>query len=289
MKRRTSLEFRTRQQRSRAGIKKFTVILLAVLVVGGGLSALLFMRNYNYDLKNAFGDGTPTEETTEAPKRDIPETRYDVLLYSISSDRTRTDFLCLMRIRLPENKITLYPFSPSDRATVNGQTATYAEFLKNGGGPALMEAVKAQTGIPVSDYIGSTEDKFKAVVDRYGGFEFTVNEGITFRGDEFTLVLPQGTQNLRGDLLLKYFRYLTYHTQNGFMTQGELLTVMLRHFLNPGTIESMQTIFAYLANHLTSNISIVTFSEASANLTSLMECENIQYITVQTPEDYLNS
>lgn len=289
MRRRTSLVFQTRRQKSRAAKKKAVLVVLALLIAGGSVSALLFLKNYNYDLKSAFGGVQQTEESTEAPPRNVKEACYDVLLYCISSDRTRTDFISMMRIRVPENKITLYAFSPADQATVDGKTAAYADFVRDGGGPALIKAVEAATGIHPTCYIGSTEDKFKAVVDRYSGFDFYIGNSIDFRGNEFTLLLPEGNQNLRGDQLLKYFRYLTYHTQNGFITQGELLTTMLRDFLTPTKVEDMQEDFAYLANRLTSDISIVTFSEASSNLTALMECNSIQYVTVQTAEEYLNS
>lgn len=280
--------FSADSQRKKIKLRHFTVILLAVLIIGGSLSAFIFMKHYNFNLQSAFGEGTTaersleTESETGSVKADTED--FTLLLFCVDSERTKLSLLSLARFGFDSDSISFCSLSPDKSADFNGSTMSLAEIYNAGGAEALTDAVKSVTGVRADRYLGSTENQFKMIVNHFGGFNIIMDKTVEYRGSDFTLILPKGAQLMKGETLHRYFRYLATLGPEGFMKQSELLGLMFKTELVPEGTESMTADFSYLANHLITNTSIIDFSQVSPGIESLMLSDATSYSAVASPE-----
>ncbi len=285
MKKRQSIVFKTEKQHHAGSLKRFSAILLAILIVGGSVSFLFFLKNYNFDLKAAFGDGREETQTViqTVDTAEAGELNLDMLLYCSSSDDTALRFVCIMRTQVPENKVTMLALSPDSTATLNGTTATLSQFFKQGGAPRLIDAVEQQTSIRAHRYIGAYDEDFKSAINHFGGFTVNVESSVEYRGSDFTLILPSGKQSMRGDILHKYLRYLLTQGEDGVHRQAVVLLEAVEAMLASSRADKINSDYSYVANRLYTDISIVDFSSHSQIISTMMQGD-ITYISVSSPE-----
>ncbi len=117
------IKFRTRKQSESKSLRRFALILVAVLIFGGAVSVFAFLKNYNFDLSEVFeGTRENTEETTTASAPlNIKNVNCDILLFCGPDNRERIDFISLIKVKMPENSFTVpirQPLSP--RFTTTG-------------------------------------------------------------------------------------------------------------------------------------------------------------------------
>lgn len=60
------------------------------------------------------------------------------------------------------------------------------------------------------------------------GAQITVPERVSYKTKELSLSLMPGNQTIKGETLLKYFRYFLTPSGGGAIKQSELLCVMFR-------------------------------------------------------------
>lgn len=285
MKKRQSIVFKTEKQHHTGSLKRFSAILLAILIIGGSVSFLFFLKNYNFDLKAAFGDGREKTETVvqTVDSSEAEKFSLDMLLYCSSSDDTTLRFVCIMRTQIPENRITMLALSPDSTATLNGVTATLSQFFKQGGAPRLIDAIEQQTSIRAQRYIGAYDEDFKSAINHFGGFTVNVESSVEYRGNDFTLILPSGKQSLRGDILHKYLRYLLTQGKDGVHRQAVVLLETVEAMLSSARADKISSDYSYIANRLYTDISIVDFSSHSQMISDMM-AGDITYVSVSSPE-----
>lgn len=288
MKKSNNTLFSADSQRKKIKLRHFTAILLAVLIIGGSLSAFIFMKHYNFNLQSAFGEGTTIERSiepvTESESVSTDTEDFTLLLFCVDSERTKLSLLSLVRFCFDSDSITFCSLSP-DRSTVyNGSTLSFAQVYNLGGADALTEAVKSVTGVKADRYLGSTEGQFKMIVNHFGGVNINIDNTIEYRGDDFTLILPKGAQLLKGETLHKYFLYLATLGSESFMKQSELLGLMFQAELKPEGTDSMTADFSYLANHLITDTSIIDFSQVAPGIERIMQSDATSYSAVASPD-----
>lgn len=288
MKRSKNLVFQTEKQHSRLKLRRFTAVLLSVLILGGAASVLYFLKNYNFNLSSAFGKTSAETEThAEASTAAQPsKASRSVLLFCSDSGRKELRFVCLLRAEVPDFKITLLSLSPQTEASVGSASKTFNEFFRSGGAPKLLKAVQAATGVEPDGYLFSDDEQFKTVVNHFGGFTIPVDAPVEYRGNDFTLLLPKGNQTMKGDSLLKYFRYLLLNGDSGMRLQAEIIRKMLETMLTAARSGSIGNDYSYLANHLSTNITIVDFSAASAGIEAMMNSGKISYVIVTSADEF---
>ena len=101
--------------------------------------------------------------------------------------------------------------------------------------------------------------------------DITVPEQIEYKGTDFSLILVRGKQNLKGDSLFKYLRYLDSQGAHGRSLQASALLEMLDYVFKPSYLEKRSRIFSKLSNTLKTDLSIVDFSQTEEGVKALME------------------
>lgn len=272
------LIFRTKKERSQKQLKRFSLAIAGFIVVFGSVSLLYFLKTYNFDIKAALGaTETSVSQTQSVQPPRVGESVTDLLLYCSAADKSELYFVSVVRVMMPQGKVCICSLSPNDTAVQNGKSETLGGAYTRGGVKALKAAVESLGDVHIKRYLGSTESTFKSTVNYLGGFDIDVKAGVEYRGD-FDLLLVRGEQELKGDTLLKYIRYLGTLGQDGMLAGAGVLGEVISSALSPDYSERSQSIYSRIANTLDTDISIVDFSGASTALNSLMQKDGAQYI-----------
>ena len=151
----------------------------------------------------------------------------------------------------------------------DGKTAqeVYLESGENG----LVAAVEYSCSVNIDRYAGATETKFKSMVNYFGGFKVTVDEQINYRSEEMNLVLIKGNQNMKGDTLFKYLRYLTMNGQDGMENQAAVMIEIFENIFNESNVNKRERIYNEFANTFITDITMVDYSKAEDGIVMLME------------------
>ena len=286
------IKFRTREQSETKSLRKFAAAVIAVFVIGGAISVLLFLKNYNFDLSRVFeGKSSAQEETvTEKPVLNIKKVNCDILVFCGPENRERIDFISLVRVKMPENRFTVFSFSPSEKADYSDPSTALAQVYHDRGVDALKAAVAGYCGVTPDKYVYLNDTAFKVVADRYGPYKITVDPGVEYKGSDFVFILPKGRHTVGGDMLLKYMRCLPrIDFSKAMVTQSDIIKMILSQALVPENAGNLINSYSSLANHITTDISIMEFSEAADSVKAMMESNNIKYTTVTTAAEYIEN
>ncbi len=289
-KKNSKLIFKTKNERSIGQLKKFSLALLCFVVVFGSLSVLYFFKSYNFNLNNALGKIEPSTTEPESSTPAITQEKcVDYLFCSSSSDKTRLNFVYVVRVQMPECKVIICPLPPNTPANPEGEWHTLQELYSEGGTSALVSGAGMICQTKISHYVFSTDTSFKRAINYLGGFTVTVSENVKYRG-EFNLILVKGKQSLKGDSILKYLSYLSLlENDAGVPAQALVLRDILASTLSGDYAERKDDFFSHLSNILTTDISIVDFSAAGSSLEMLANSGKTQYICVSTPDELHNA
>ncbi|MBQ6264458.1 MAG: LCP family protein [Clostridia bacterium] len=286
------IKFRTRKQSESKSLRRFALVLAAVLVFGGAVSVFLFLRNYNFDLSEVFeGTHENSEETTTQPAPlNIKNINCDILVFCAPNNRERIDFISLVKVKMPENSFTVFSFSPSEKADYSDPSTALAQVYHDRGIDALKTAVAGYSGITPDKYVCFNDTAFKVIADRYGPYKITVDPGVEYKGSDFVFILPKGRHTMGGDMLLKYIRCLpSVDFSKAMITQSDIIKMIISAALVPENSGNLINSYSSLANHLTTDISIVEFSGVADSVKAMMESENIRYITVTSAAEYIEN
>lgn len=288
MARKKNLVFETQSRSDKGNARKFWIVLtvsvLAVLLV----SVAVILRNNDYDIDAAFGfekeTGT-TEEASEAPSSVYEAERY-FLLWCADSDRQSVHFMSLVRTELPECRVTVCSIDPySVIETTGSGSETAASILAKSGERALVDALEKAYGVDINRYIGTDETDFKTFVNYFGGLKITVPEQVEYKTEEMSLVLIKGNQNLKGDTLFKYMRYLNSLGADGKKRQSAAVLEILGGVFSPGNLNKRSRIFSQITNNMITDMTIVDFSQEEDGIVMLMQNGILQAETVEYPEE----
>ncbi len=262
MARNRNIKFRTRKQTKREQVKKFSAVLAAFVVVCLLFSFLYIYTRFDGDFSSVFsGTSQTTEEKTTNIDKAQPKSA-SLLLFCSSPDKSELRFLCVAKFSYPSCEVTLQSVLPSERITFDGKIESFASIYKKYGADSLKAAVSGHTGTEIDRYIGSADGSFKETSKLLGGFTVDIPEPITFRG-EFTLILSRGSQQISGDALVKYMRYLLIENENGLFEQSEIISQIISSVVKAEKAQKAKSIYTTLANNLETDITIVDFSQHS--------------------------
>ena len=148
----------------------------------------------------------------------------------------------------------------------------------------LVADMEAEFETQIDGYIGSDEEGFKSMINYFGGFDITVPEQITYRSGDFALTLVKGKQNMKGDTLFKYIRYLCTLDEDGRDLQADAMSEMLACVFKPSNISKCDSIFSRISNTLETDLTIVDYSSAKSGIEILVEEGFASIRTVDKPE-----
>lgn len=288
-KSRKNIIFRTQRQSSSGEMKRFAAILVVCVVGVLAISCLAILKKYDFDIKSAVGGDSETVTEGATDESALPEIYADktYLFWCADDGGEGLRFAWLINFKLPERKATACTLDTQMPLTVDGVTRTVNDIFKKSGENELVSAIESSTGIAVDGYIGSTDESFKAMINYLGGVEITVPEQIEYRGSDFTLILVKGKQNLKGDTLFKYLRYLGTLGTSGRTLRSAALLETVDGIMAPGNVEKRGRIFSKISNTLKTNLTIVDFSSAEEGVKLLMENRLLVKKTADSPEQLI--
>lgn len=286
--------FRTNRQSSDGDIKKFAAILTACVVGILAISIFAILSKYDFNVKSALGGNAESEtqvEETQAPEALIQADK-TYLFWCADSSGDRLRFAWLVNFKLPERRVTSCALDLDMRINVasdaqNGaeKTESIRSVFMTSGIKDLVAYLEADLGLEIDGYIGSDDESFKSMVNYFGGFDVTVPEQIEYKSGEFSVILVKGKQNLKGDTLFKYLRYLGTLGGRGRAMQATAVNEILDSVFRPSNAGRLGTIFSRISNTLETDLSIVEFSSSEAGIKVFAENGFTLKKTVETPEE----
>lgn len=278
-------KFKTSKQDKRGDLMRFFLAFLAFALVFGSISAVVILKHNELSLKSIFSKETTTEGGNETTAYDQPVSpvklsgKTNFLIYCSSNDFSEMYFIHIIEADMDNCVIKDRPLNP-DGKTTDGKT--YVQLLKESGAGKLVSAIEEKEGVKISKYVGSNAETFALAINYMDGLEYTVDERIEYRNSAYTLILTKGNQTIKGETLIKYFRYCKTLGVDGMRTQGKLVCAMLDSYINDNNVDKGTRIYQRLLSNLDSNSDISYFeaAEAMPTVKAFCDSENRQNSTI---------
>lgn len=278
-------KFKTSKQDKRGDLMRFFLAFLAFALVFGSISAVVILKHNELSLKSIFSKETTTEGGNETTADDQPVSpvklsgKTNFLIYCSSNDFSEMYFIHIVEADMDNCVIKDRPLNP-DGKTTDGKT--YVQLLKESGAGKLVSAIEEKEGVKISKYVGSNTETFALAINYMDGLEYTVDERIEYRNSAYTLILTKGNQTIKGETLIKYFRYCKTLGVDGMRTQGKLVCAMLDSYINDNNVDKGTRIYQRLLSNLDSNSDISYFeaAEAMPTVKAFCDSENRQNSTI---------
>lgn len=270
-------KFKTSKQDKRSDLRRFFFAFFAFALVFGSISAVVILKHNDISLRSIFSGEKETDasQETTADNQQISPVKLsgksNFLIYCAANDGSEIYFLQIVEADMDNCVLNVRPLNP-DGKTAEGKA--FAAVLKEGGVEKLVTAVEKLNNIKINKYIGSNADTFALAINYMDGFQYNVSRRIEYRNDEYTLILTKGKQTIKGETLLKYFRYCKTLGTEGLKTQGLLVCQMLDSYITPENVENGSKIFQKLLGYIDSNSNISFFEAADAMSTVKAYCNS---------------
>lgn len=274
-------KFKTARQDKRGAVYRFLGAFLAFALVFGSISVVLILKNNDFSLEDIFSHTTTAAQDSGedgASTVDLDKEltgNLNTLIYCADESGSEFYFMMIVDADMDERTFKVYPINPAN--------PEYLSSLSTGGSKALVSAVEKTEGIKIDKYVASNPNTFALAINYMGGLEYTVDERIEYRTDDYTLILTKGDQTIKGETLLKYFRYCkTLEMSAGMKKQGELICEMIDDYITTENVAKGSTIFQKVLSKLNSesDISYVEASRAMPMLRLLCESDERKPATV---------
>lgn len=269
-------------------IKKFSVILISCVLAVLVISVLAILGKYDFDVRTAVGGDSVTEESTQSAETEKAVITDDKtwLFWIEDSENGRMRIAWLVNARIPDRVLTVLPVKPSTHLDYQSRSLSVEEIRRTFGNSKLVSALESEYGIKIDGYIGSDDEGFKSMINYFGGVNINVPEQIEYRGDALTLILVKGKQNMKGDTLLKYIRYLDTLGERGMNYQASVMTQIFESVFRPSLVSKAERVYSNISNSLETNISIVDFSSMRETINAMAENGFKVKRTAETPQEF---
>ncbi len=270
-KRPKNIMFKTTKQSKGEETKKFVAILVFCVVAVLAVSIFAIVSGNSKD----DGGVTLVEEQAEI------EAEKTYLFWCADGSELR--FAWLVNVEMPERRAVVCTLDVN-RKLGGGYEESIRQVFASEGIKKLVADMEAEFETKIDGYIGSDEEGFKSMINYFGGFDITVPEQITYRSGDFALTLVKGKQNMKGDTLFKYIRYLCTLDEDGRDLQADAMSEVLACVFKPSNISKCDSIFSRISNTLETDLTIVDYSSAKSGIEILVEEGFASIRTVDKPE-----
>ena len=264
-------QFKTSTDNKKGDIRRFVIAFAAFAIVFGTISFIVILKHNNLSFREIFGDKTVSDTNVSSEVSEQSTTLKPIsgecrfLLYCSDTDINELYFLQMIDVNLSTKKIRILPLNPNGKSDSG---MSYTEILKKEGGRALADAVEKDENCTITKYIGSNENTFALAINYLNGVEYDVQNRVEYHSDDFTLILTKGKQTIKGETLIRFFRYCKTLGSEGMSTQGNLLSAMLEQYVNDENIEKSSTLIQKVMSKLNSDTDI-SYVEASQAVPSM--------------------
>lgn len=173
-----------------------------------------------------------------------------------------TDSIILATIDTQNKRISLLSIPRDTRVEdKNGKEVKINSIAGSDGPVALQQVVSNLTGLPVSGYILTNFEGFKAIIDALGGITIDVEKNMYYETGDKTdgiIDLKKGVQRLDGAKALQYarFRHDALADISRTARQQAVLKAVAKQMLQVGTIPKIPTLVPKLHDAVESNLSL---------------------------------
>ncbi len=267
-------KFNTTKQEKRKSFLRLTMIFICFALVVGTVSVAVIVKNNNSFISDLFSKETTSgvsESTTQENQLvDLGEEltgEASILLYCTDREAAEIYFMAVVNADMQNKSFEVLPLKTDNSDYINA--------LSTGGEKELVSAVQKVEGLTIDRYVASNTDTFALAINYMGGLKYSVAERIEYRTDEYTLILTKGDQTIKGETLLKYFRYCkTLDQETGLRKQADLICKMLDEYITAENVENGSTIYEKVLSKINSK-SDISYIEASKALQMLrLLCES---------------
>lgn len=283
-----NIMFKTARQSRGGDNKRFAAILIACVVAILAVSVFVILSKNDFDIKSVLGGDAPTESQPEQSVSDEAEIEASktYLLWCADDSVSELRFAWLVNFTLPERRVKLCALDTDMRLGDEENRQSIKYIFKHNGIKSLVSEMEEDFGFRIDGYIGSDDESFKSMVNYFGGFDITVPEQIDYRSGELTVILVKGKQNLKGDSLFKYIRYLGTLGERGRSLQAAALGEMLDFVFKPSNINRLGNIFSRISNTLETDLTIVDYSSAEEGIKVFAENGVALKRTSESPDEF---
>lgn len=288
-KKQKNIMFKTNRQSDRGDLKKFAAILTACVVGILAISVLGILAKNDFDVKSALGGDAETETQLEETKAVQAEIQADKTYFFWCADDSDDElrFAWLVNFKLPERTASVCALDPDMQVEAGGETLSLKKLFASSSVKSVVSYMESDFGIKIDGYIGSDDESFKSMINYFGGIDITVPEQIEYRSSEFAVILVKGKQNIKGDTLFKYLRYLGTLGERGRTLQASAMNEMLDFVFSSSNLEKRGSIFSRISNTLETDLTIVDFSSAEEGIKVFMQNGFASKKTLDSPEDFI--
>ena len=266
-------KFKTTEQDKRKNSFRFVILFLIGAILIGTVSVAVLLKNNETFLTDLLSGKQTTVSEEDVTGNQIVELPQEItgqanfLIYCTNRDSSEIYFLAMVDADMEKQGFEVHPLNPDNEA--------YITALAKGGEKELVSAVEKAEGIEIDKYVASNTDTFALAINYMGGLEYNVDERIEYRADDYTLILTKGSQTIKGETLLKFFRYCkTLDDQEGLRQQGELICKMLDSYITTKNVEKGDTIYENVLSKIDSKSDISHIEASKALQTLKLLCES---------------
>lgn len=276
--RKTKLRFDTEKNVRSLRLKRFAAAFSCFFILLAGISLLLFLSHYNFNLSAITApadEQTTTEETTVRPIPQVEGVR-NYLLVCTADDGNAVRFAGIVTADMNNKALSIKGLSTASSVSVAGCTGNFEKQLSYGGIAQLVLAAEKLSGIKIDKYVTSTDSDFRSAINYIGGVEIDVEKAIDIRTPDLTAVIGKGKQTMTGDTFLKYIR--CFEGQQA--KQAEIIAAAIEQKLTPSYLNKADRYYEKIINLTDSDISVVDFSAMKLSFEALLYGKESVTVTV---------
>ena len=262
--------FNSHKAKFDGGNKKFNIIFAASVILILIISCVAILAKNDFNLKAAVGGDieVSTEMTEETSTANLAKSDKYYLLWCADQDEKELKFLWIARMITPKVQLKVYAPSTDDMVEYEGQYYTIGNLYSIYGEKIFIDTLEKYYGIDFSAYIGSSPETFKQMINYFGGITVDLEEQIEYKGT-FNLILMKGTNTLKGELAYKYLLYAGFGSSTELSDRSEAFIQLIKKVFTQDYSQKADTIFSRIVNNMTTNITVMQYSENSELLNYL--------------------
>lgn len=263
----SKLRFDTERNVRSSRLKRFAAAFSCFFILLAGISVLLLLRHYDFNLSAAIkpADEQTTAEETTAMYTPQAEGVRSYLLVCTDDNRSAVRFATIVTADMDKNKLIITGLDTAESVSAAGYTGNFEQQLNYGGIDQLVLAAEEMSDIKIDRYVTSTDTRFRSAVNYVGGFEIDVKKAVNVRTSDLTAVISEGKQTMSGDTMLNYIRYFEGKPQ----IQAELIAEMVGQKITEENLTKADRYYERIINLIESNISVLDFSSMKLSFQAL--------------------
>lgn len=263
------LHFDTVENVRASRFRRFVLGFCCFFVLLAGVSFLIMLKYYDFDLSKMVERNQGEESTVESSEPSavnrVGGTR-NYLLICTADDGNSLRFATIVRADMDASELSLLPIPVWATVDVAGFSGTLEQQLDYGGEKQLVAALESLCGTKIDKFVRSRDSGFKSVISYVGGVEMNVPEAIDKRTGSLTAVIGAGEQTMTGDTLLKYIR--CYESEPKM--QAAIISAIFTQKITPSFFKKADDFYTKAINQVESNVSVLDFAQMKLSFEELL-------------------